>query len=367
MEQNKAEITEELDIAEEQVSDEELIAAMDEELAAADPEPEGEEDAPGEADSVPETVGSDESDDEPEVEAEATTDEEPKAEEAEAEKPEPEPEPKAESKPEETKEAKPSDEFGTLEDSVPEKTRERFEAIKTKYDAIAQERDTVRAEADKWVEAVTSTGTNPEQFGMALTWLKKVNSRDPKDLEDAYQIMLNEVQVLGKTLGKPLPGVYDPLDEYPDLKAKVDDGLMDDAAAQEVAQARAMRKLSESSRESEQQTVQEKKIYDDTMADVRKFGAELQASDPYFQQKMQYLEPIITAAVSSGAPPQNWLKIIKGAYEKLPNPVAPAPTSPRPNVPDPIRPTGATPATSSIEKEPGSELEALNQALERGW
>jgi hypothetical protein len=359
MEQNTAEIVEELDVAEEeQVSDEELMAALEEELAAVEPEAEAEEEEP-------EPVAEPEATDEPP----APTDEEPDA----AADKEPEPEEKAEEpKPEEpkveaVKEEKPSDEFGTLEDSVPEKTRERFEAIKSKYDAIAQERDSVKAEADKWVEAVTSTGTNPEQFGMALTWLKKVNSRDPKELEDAYQIMLNEVQVLGKTLGKPLPGVYDPLDDYPDLKGKVDDGLMDDAAAQEVAQARAMRKLSESSRETEQQSAQEKQIYDNTMAEVRQFGAELQQSDPYFNQKMQYLEPIITAAVSSGAPPQNWLKIIKGAYEKLPNPVATAPTPPKPHVPDPIRPGGTTPATNSMEKEPGNELEALNQALARGW
>lgn len=363
MNENTAEIVEELEPAEEeQVSDEELIAAMDEELAATDMEAEP-EDAP-----VAEEAPVDES--EPEPEPEPTPDE-PEAAEPEPEpEPEDKPEPEAkaeEPKPEEAKEEKPSDEFGTLEDGVPEKTRERFQSIKDKYDEMVAERDAVRAEADKWVEAVQSTGTNPEQFGMALTWLKKVNSRDPQELEDAYEIMLNEVKVLGQSLGKPLPGVYDPLDEYPDLKAKVDDGLMDDAAAQEVAQARAMRKLSESSRQTEQQSLKEKEIYDNTMNEVRQFGAQLQQSDPYFNQKMQYLEPIITAAVSSGAPPQNWLKIIKGAYEKLPNPVTAAPTPPKPHVPDPIRPTGTTPATSAMEKEPGNELEALNQALARGW
>ena len=367
MNQEKTEVVEEQEGTEEaQVTDAELLAAMDEELAAVEPE----EVEPDEPDSVPETKGSDEPDDEPAVEVEPTPDEKPEAEKAEAAEPEPEPEPKAESKPEEKPEAKaeekPSDEFGTLEDSVPEKTRERFQSIKDKYDLMVAERDAVRSEADQWIEAVTSTGTNPEQFGMALTWLKKLNSRDPKDMEDAYAIMQNELQVLGKTLGKPMPGVYDPLDEYPDLKQKVDEGLMDDAAAQEVAQARAMRKLSESTRQNDQQTADQKKLYDDTLAQVREFGAQLQASDPFFQQKMQYMEPIITAAVSSGAPPENWLKIIKGAYDKLPNPVAPAPVAKDP-VPDPIRPTGTTAASGGIEKEPGSELEAVNQALERGW
>lgn len=362
MNENTAEIVEELEPAEEeQVSDEELIAAMDEELAATDVEAEP-EDAP-----VAEEAPVDES--EPEPEPEPTPDE-PEAAEPEPEpEPEDKPEPEAkaeEPKPEEAKEEKPSDEFGTLEDGVPEKTRERFQSIKDKYDEMVAERDAVRAEADKWVETITGTGTNPQQFGMALTWLSKVNSRDPKDLEDAYQIMLNEVQVLGKQLGKSMPGHYDPLDEYPDLKEKVDDGLMDEVAAQEVAEARAMRKLADSSRQSQQQEKDQTKLYNDTMSEVRKFGLELQRTDPHFNSKMQYIEPIISAVITGGAPTERWLPMIKAAYEKLPNPVV-APSPPKPHVPDPIRPTGTTPATSAMEKEPGNELEALNQALARGW
>lgn len=356
------EINEEAETEVEDISEEEVLAALEEELSALEVEPEGDDDEPeSEAEGASEVQAEAEEDAagaEPEAEQEAA--------EAEAAEPEPESEPKAESKPEEPKEEKPSDEFGTLEDSVPEKTRERFESIKTKYDEMVAERDSVRAEADKWVEAVTSTGTNPEQFGMALTWLSKVNSRDPKDLEDAYQIMLNEVQVLGKTLGKTMPGHYDPLDEHPDLKEKVDDGLMDEAAAHEVAEARAMRKLSENTRQSQQQEQNQTKLYNDTMEEVRKFGAELQRTDPHFNSKMQYIEPIISAVITGGAPTEKWLPMIKAAYEKLPNPVV-APSPPKAHVPDPLRPTGATPASTGMSREPGSEMEAINQALERGY
>jgi len=347
---------EEIEIVEEEVNDDELMGAIDEELAETNPEPEEEVDddnAEVEVPDVESPTKTDESDDGQEGEVSDAKDDTKTA-------PVPETD---EGKP---KEEKPSDEFGTLEDSVPEKTRERFETLKSRYDQIAQERDAVKAEADQWVEAITGTGTNPEQFNMALAYLSKVNSGKPEDLNAAYAIMEGELEALGKMLGKPLPGRYDPLDEHPDLKQKVDDGLLGEAEAQELIQARATQKLGQVKQQSKDAADQQQKLVHDGLEAVRNYGMEVQKSDPHFQEKMAYMEPIITAAVTSGVTPDRWLSMIKGAYEKLPNPAASAP-APKSTAPDPIRPTGATPASGAMNKEPGSELEALNQALEQGW
>jgi hypothetical protein len=351
MDPNTAEVLEvEEEPVVEEATDDELLGAIDEELSEPEPVDEAEPEVEVEAE-VPDEEGAVD-----EVEAEP-----------ESEK-EPEPEPEVEAK-----EEKPSDEFGTLEDSVPEKTRERFEAVKQKYDEIIAQRDqvtqefeTLKSDADTWRGAIMDTGTTPEQFGMALTWLKKINSKDPSDLEDAYAIMSKELETIGRAIGRPAPGVYNPIDEYPDLKERVDDGLMDESSALEVAQARAAQRLRQNTRQQQDTAQQEQAAVHAALEDVKRLGEQLKASDPQFDAKMEYLAPIIEAAVKSGARPEKWVPMIQDAYAKLPSPRV-APSKPKPTAPNPIRPTGASPSTSTMEREPGNEMEALNQALERGF
>lgn len=367
----EAEVEEEL-----QISDEDLLSAIDEELSdeqkpevevqaeaeaeAASADDAGDEDAAKAAEGdggepVPE--GSEEVEAKP---AETEGDEKP-----EGEEPVSDVEAKPEEEPEPEKEAKPSDEFGELDKDVPEKTRERFDTLKERYDSIVAERDTVKAEADKWVEAITSTGTNPEQFGMALTWLQKINSKDPRDLEDAYEIMSRELGAIGKALGKPINGA-DPLADHADLKAKVDEGLLDEESAQEIAQARATQKLSAASQQHRQQESAQQATVQKAMADVKALGAELMKNDPDFQAKIPYLTPIIESVVSSGAPATSWVNAIRIAVAKIPVTRA-APPAPKPTAPNPIRPGGTSPANAPMQREPGSAIEALNQSLERGY
>lgn len=340
-----------------EVSNEELLGAVNEELtdvstdyakSEVPDEKDGEDDAGEEvAESKPE---------EAEPEAEPASEPEPEA------KAEPEPEAPAEAAAEQ-----PSDEFGSLEESVSEKTRERFETLKTRYDEMVAERDQIRGEADQWREAIVSTGTNPEQFGMALSWLQKINSGKMEDLHDAYSIMQNELAAVAKAIGKPVPGTYDPLTEHQDLKQRVDEGLLSEADAQEIAAARAAQNFNnvQSAAQREQETKQND--IQAALQDVRDLGAELQKSDPLFQQKMPYLEPIIASAVNSGAPPANWRRMIEESYRKLPA-VPQVKPEPKPvPTPDPLRPTGATPSSGDMDKQPGSAVEAIDQALARGW
>jgi hypothetical protein len=332
------------------VPNEDIIGAIDAELEAVDvydePEPEGE----------------------PEPEPEA----EPEAEPDVAETPEPDKDKDPEAKQEKAEEPKPaaeprpSDEFEALEEGTPERTKQRFEAVKAKYDQLTVERDAIRSEADQWVSAITETGTNPEQFANSLSYLTLVNSKDPADLEKAYNFMQGELQELGKTLGKAAPG-HNPLDEHPDLKTKVEDGMLDEDAALEVARARATTKLIESTRAAERNVLNEKNEVSNALEDVRQLGFSLKSSDPNFEAKAKMLAPIIESVVSSGTPPSRWKSMIEATYAKIPEPFAVGPTTPRSTAPNPIRPTGTSPASGQMDKEPGSALEAINAALERGW
>lgn len=359
-------------IEEEQEHDipvEDIVGAIDEELSAepAAPEPD------------PEPAPEPEVEPEPEAAAEPETPAEPEKDAAEPDKEDGEPEVKAEPEPEAKTEGeeKPSDEFGALEEGTPERTRERFETVKGKYDeviaerdSLIEERDAVKAESDQWVAAITGTGTNPEQFNMSLEYLTLVNSGKPEDLEKAYGIMQGELQELGKTLGKAAPGLYNPLDEHLDLKQKVDDGLMDEGTALEVVRARATTKLNTTTTTARDETAAHDASVSKAMEDVKQLGIQLKASDPHFEAKVEMLAPIIESVVSSGTPPNKWLDTIQKTYAKIPNPAptAPAPVTPKPtNIPDPIRPTGTSPSSAPMQTEPGSMVEAVTQSLERGY
>jgi hypothetical protein len=57
---------------------------------------------------------------------------------------------------------------------------------------------------------------------------------------------------------------------------------------------------------------------------------------------------------------------IRSAIATLPAAAA-APPAPKPAAPNSIRPTGASPASAPMQKEPGSVAEAINMSLDRGY
>ena len=354
----------------EEIDNDEILEAVDAELEAVEPDPE--------TDPPPEPEPTDEPEEKPDdddAEVQVSADD---AEAAPAkpdnDEPEPGKEPDPPPEPEPTAEARPSDEFGSLEEGAPEKTRERFGKLKDGYDSVVAERDSViserdavKTESDKWVETITGTGTNPEQFGMALNWLKKLNSGRPEDLQEAYNIMNNELSAIAEAIGKPSPG-FDPLTKHTDRKERVEKGLLTEADAAEISQARAAQQLNEGrGREADQET-RHKAAVETAMTDVRDMGIRFKAEDPItFELKMPYMTSIVEAVIKA-APntPHTWPDAIQAAYSKLQVSAPPEP-EPGPSIPSPIRPTAANLSGTGLEKEPGNEMEAVNQALERGY
>lgn len=331
----------------EEITTEEIMEAMD----AASPDPEIAED-----DDTPPELELDGGEPEPE--------------------PEPEIEKEVEPEPETETEKKPSDEFGKIDKDAPEKTRERFETVKTRYDELAKERDTLVADRDKiiadtnqWRDAIQSTGTNSAQFEMAMNWLTKVNAGDTSSLQEAYDIMSNELEAVGKLLGKSAGGKYNPLDDYPDLKERVDSGLLDESDAMELVASRASQKLNESRQQKDNDSARFKGSVDKALADVKMYGESMQAKDPSFKAKMPFLIPIIQS-ISKAAPnnPETWMESVKAAYENMPDFPTVAPVQQiKPVVPNSIRQTAGGSPVSNHEKEPGSLEEAVDLALARGY
>lgn len=269
--------------------------------------------------------------------------------------------------PPEEKPKRPSDEFGELPADVPVKTRERFEALKTKFDERTNELENERVErqhyekaANEWLTVVKSAGS-PDQFGRALQYLHDVNEGSPESLERAYTAMKGELEVLAKALGKPAPG-FDPLEAHPDLKAEVEDERITKERALEIAEARSRAKVAEvhGTRKTESQTRQAQVAT--AVEELKALGVELQKSDPHFKAKYERLELAINEIVET-RPPSEWAARVRTAYERVPAPaVAATPAAPR--VPNALRP-GGSPGGAAVTKPPANVLEAVEEGMRR--
>lgn len=256
---------------------------------------------------------------------------------------------------------KPSDEFGELPKDAKEETKQRFDSMKARFDEVSEERDKLKEQTTQWVETVQSTGTNPEQFGQALEYLKAVNAGDVQGLEKAYEFLQNELAVLGKALGRS-GGGYDPLDEHEDLRERVENGYIDREDALQIASARALTNTTQQAQAAAQQQQTTDSAKTQGYADLSKLGAELRAKDASdYQLKSEALGGYVQRLVREGVPPEQWAMLAKSFYESIPAPAAQPPTpDPRPNT---LRPSGAGESGRGVEKEPGSMLEAVKMGL----
>lgn len=266
----------------------------------------------------------------------------------------------AAAKPDDGAPKRPSDEFGELPADAPAKTRERFETLRTRYDEVIAERDQATQTAQQWQETIASTGATPEQFGSSLQYLSLVNSGSPESLQQAYDLLSGELANLGKLIGREVPGAYDPLADHPDLQQRVEDRMIDREDALEIAQARQQRALSQASSQRTTQATSDQADLQAHLNEVQAFGAQMRASDPLANAKLQAIAPLVKRVVGN-LPRSEWVGAIRDAYAAAvvapPTPAA----EPAPSVPTTLRNT-STPGTGAT-KTPGSALEAMEMAL----
>jgi hypothetical protein len=261
-------------------------------------------------------------------------------------------------------EAKPSDEFGELPEDAKAETKERFGNMKVKFDEQAEQLAHVQGQNDQWMEEIKRSGATPEQYAQSLMYLEQINSGTPEGLENAYKIMQGELEVLGKALGKEVPG-YDPLSDYPELQTRVDEGYLDRKDALELASGRARVKHRENMAAAKANGATTMSA-EEGIQSLSVLGQQLRANDPQYDAKLEYLKPLVSAAVKSGADPSTWAKTVQIAYDNLPEIASPSAPAPKPTAPNTIRPTSSG-GTGGMTKEPGSALEALDQSLARGY
>jgi hypothetical protein len=218
-----------------------------------------------------------------------------------------------------------------LPNALKGETKERIRSLI----GMVKEKDTtlqtVTRERDELMGYITETQATPEQYGQALGYLKLVNSPNRADREQALQFMQQEVAVLARMLGKPVPGV-NMLEGHQDLIDEVATGRLSPERAQEIAAARAQahfeRRAGERREQENTVTQQQIREREAGLKALNDLGIQLRATEPniYAAKRKILIESL--KPVFKQIPPSEWAATFKRAYDALPAPAAPPPPPP---------------------------------------
>lgn len=261
-------------------------------------------------------------------------------------------EPEPEAKPEE--EAKPENEDEPPE-GISKKAQERFRSMVTKVKEKDAEIERISSDLNGIRNMMKETGGKPEDFAKTFEYIRALNNGD---LDHARNILEEQVRQLTIATGKPFSQV-DPLQQFPDLRERVNAYQMDEQTAIEMARFRTGQQQQQQQvnqyqqrQQSEQQAMQAR---NNAIAEIDRLGNEWAKSDPDYAMK----EGLITAQaklISEQFPPHQWPAQVKLMYQTISSMPVQKPVA---HTPPPLRASGQ----SGGARQPGSMLEALQNGL----
>ena len=239
-------------------------------------------------------------------------------------------------------------------------TKERMQSLIKTVKEKDQQLVQTTSQLDEIMGHITSTKATPQQYSDSLEYLSLVNSGEPAKLEKALNIMLKEVDVLARALGKPVPGV-DLLADHKDLKDEIETGMISRDRAMEIAAGRERSKIQTQRTTHIQQqndaNTRAQQDIDQGKAELNALGESLQ-SDPAYATKRAILVESLKP-VFAEIHPSKWAATFKAAYDNLKIPTVAKPTVKIP-VNQPLRPK--TPSGGGAQA-PRSMLEAVSNSI----
>jgi len=169
------------------------------------------------------------------------------------------------------------------------KAKERFEKLATGYRESLERAEQLEAAHQPLVEAIRGTGASSEELGAAFEFVRLMHSRDPQDLEAAWQMMEHERTALATRLGKSSAAGVDFLSRHEDLRKAVEDLDITQERALELAMLRERMAQSESTTQATQARTAEQQHIEGLRGTLNQLQARLQASDADFGRKYAYL------------------------------------------------------------------------------
>jgi hypothetical protein len=282
-----------------------------------------------------------------------------------------------------------------------QKTRDRFHALNAEVAAVKPFRDelekagikdvdTLRATIEgayaavDMVGMVQETGADPQQYSFALEYLTLNNAADRGDedaREQCFAWIESEYLRHAAALGREVPGKFDPLEKFPDLKADLEGERITRERALELAQQRTRAAVATERRTAAATATTQATDLETKIAagrdELNAFGASL-LSGPEREVYLA-LKPALVAALSEVTtkyPPDQWklaagfawdkVKLEAQARARTAAPATPAAGTPA-GIVGPTRSAGPQPVLQPDSfADPMAALEAGIDAADRG-
>lgn len=208
-------------------------------------------------------------------------------------------------------------------------------------------------------EFMQVNGLTKEEVATGFGVMAALKGGDPEARREVLRYLEGNAEMLRAELGESLPS---------DLQQKVDEGLIDEADATEMARLRAndaaTRKAEQARAEREkveQSAAQQRELANGMMTGVQKWEDGIKAKDPDYSKKAKMVEAIVTAEIAKGRRPatiEEAISLSQEAYDEVSKTFRSA--LPKPRATDSTTPPGSS---AIATKAPASLLEAVKMAV----
>ena len=202
---------------------------------------------------------------------------------------------------------------------------------------LSEENTALSTARDNMMSVFKDTHTTPEDLTALLDYNIKLKTGD---LKGALAIVDEARKEILKALNQEAPGV-DLLEEFPDLKGKVDNLELERPSALELAAARRREAQSEQQRKREEEQRQQdasgEQVQQQALDAITKWDKEMAGGDMDYEVKSAKVNARVKG-VMSAYPPRLWLVTLKNIYDSI-EVVKPAGIPGKGDTP--LRPTGA--------------------------
>ena len=203
-------------------------------------------------------------------------------------------------------------------------TNERFQKITEGFKAEKLRSEELSAENERYkgsIESLRSLGFSDETAANDLIEFSAYRHvLATGDAEQFKQIVATQVKQFELLHGKRVSIESNSLDDFPDLRTKVDNLDLDEDVALELARSRSvqMRASRDNNvREQNQLTQnQQQAVIDSAVNQVSSLQNNWQKSDPDYAAILPHLQPMM-AEIGKGYPPSQWPQLIDMQYKTL--------------------------------------------------
>lgn len=210
-----------------------------------------------------------------------------------------------------------------MPDGLGQKAQERFQKLANTNKELSAKVEQYETSVQAMREIWTQNQVQPEQFQMAMDVIGAMNRGD---FTGAMQVLRDQMQQLAVLAGQA-PEQIDPLADFPELRQKVNNFLIAEEDALQMARAKRMEQMGQQRQQAQQQQQQREQAehqeaqrqqqeFENAVKAVDAFEKEMAKSDLDFPHIEAQLQPVIREVLEK-VPPSQWLHVVKTQYQLI--------------------------------------------------